>query len=260
MDSSAVIRRIEARLARWDVERRISEGLGEKLSLSGKKNSPALGVVGPDEDDASDRELGARDVLHRQAMLLVKRTQKIMKDLLDSPQSFFLFSSEMKTKMERIVRHLIVNEWVHHDKDTIHACISDAMAAINFGPYGWREHLDPIFKTALGAILIKEFSLHGMYDDIMPKRNVVYGNHERVPLHQFMNDHAVLGLLIDFVQNYRYATPDTHRGYHFSTSVEENIVKGFMAFITPVVMPDDMENLVNALQPHRRAIILKALG
>jgi hypothetical protein len=170
MDSNAAIRRIEARLARWDVERRISEGLGEKLSLSGKKNSPALGLLGPDEDDASDRELGARDVLHRQAMLLVKRTQKIMKDLLDSPQSFFLFSSdsEMKTKMERIVRHLIVNEWVHHDKDTIHACISDAMSAINFGHYRCYALLNRLFKTALGAILIKELSLHGRYDDIMP--------------------------------------------------------------------------------------------
>ncbi len=87
----------------------------------------------------------------------------------------------------------------------------------------------------------------------------MYGNHETVPLHKFIKDQAVLGDLIDFVEHYTYTKPDNHRGYYFTPSVRDNIVKGFMAFITPVVMPDDMEDMVQDLRPHPRAIIRKAL-
>jgi hypothetical protein len=245
MDSSAVIRRIEARLARWDVERRISEGLGEKLSRSEKKNSPALGVVGPHGDDALDREFSIRDNLNRQASLLVMQAERYIKDRLDTPQSVFLFSKGMKLEMERIVRHYIGN-WRHLDTEIIQRTLGDKIQSAGFDNVRRTrlEDLDYVFQAALLALVIHELGEAGMDD----ADTIICGMHARgIPLHQFMREEEILQRVLRFVDAHTYATPGNRGGYYLTPTERTNIVKGFMAFITPVVMPGDVEELIASM-------------
>jgi hypothetical protein len=245
MDSSAVIRRIEARLARWDVERRISEGLGEKLSLSGKKTSPALGLGGPHGNDALRREFDSRHNLNRQASLLVMQAERFIKDRLDTPQSVFLFSSGMKVEMERTVRRYIGN-WKHLDTETIQSTLGDRIQSARFDNVRRTriDDLDYLFRAALLALVIHELGEAGMDD----ADTIIRGIHGRgIPLRQFMREEEMLQRVLRFVDSYTYATPGNPGGYYLTPMERVDIVQGFMGFITPVVMPDDVADLIASM-------------
>ena len=176
---------------------------------------------------------------------MVMQAERFIKDRLDTPQSVFLFSSGMKMEMERTVRRYIGN-WKHLDTETIQSTLGDRIQSARFDDVRRTriDDLDYLFRAALLALVIHELGEAGMDD----ADTIIRGIHGRgIPLRQFMREEEMLQRVLRFVDSYTYATPGNRGGYYLTPTERADIVQGFMAFITPVVMPDDVQQLIASL-------------
>lgn len=233
------IKRLEASLARLE------------SSLSSQGSS--LGIPPADPLDIARREMEAQGAMITNARRLIRSVKVVFERRLDSQWAPELFTPACQAQVDEIVSRMI-GHWLPLEPQRMGRSIMAALQTVQWEVMHGR-HWRLMFETVILVALTKALAGAGHHEDF-----IIVGNHlAPTSLIHFLETQEVLTHLLEFVDTYTYGTRAGRRALYLDHEEKRAMIRGFFGFLTPVLIPDDVDELISALPAASQARIRRAI-
>ncbi len=200
------------------------------------------------------RYFDQEDMWFGKAMQFVNETRAIF-DIRNN-QPLQLFESARHTRLDQVVqRHML--DWMEIDQLRMDRILVDTIKDVEF------QHCNRDFKQLFIALVMASITRALASHDI--HHNFIRYNHGWQTFKHYIQSEKILSKLLSFTENFVYNTRNPRGQGQISSRMSADeanaVIKDYMAFLGPALLPDDIEWLTcNSLTQREQARFRDAMA